>query len=259
MDLNNVKQVISPALKEAGEILANEYQRFNRTDVTFKTDHQIVTRFDLLSEKIIIKKIKENFPEHGILSEEMGRETGQSEWLWVIDPLDGTTNFTMHNPMWAISVALFHKEEPVIGMIYNPLAEELFTAAKDQGSYMNSDPIKVSNIQKDQIINSFCHGSDLGSVERAVKYYGEQKLNNLDCRQFGSASLELAYVAAGRIETIVIPGAHSWDVAAGVLLVREAGGKVTDFTGKDWNLNSIDMAASNGILHTDLIKTVSHI
>ena len=112
-------------------------------------------------------------------------------------------------------------------------------------------------MKKQKEIHTFCHGSTKESVLKALRYYRRQKLNKLDCRQLGSASMELAYVASGRVESIMIPGAHSWDVAAGALLVREAGGKVTDFEGKKWTLKSKDILASNGTTHKEILKVIN--
>jgi len=259
MDSHSYKQILAPAMKDAGDILAREYQNFNRRDITFKTPHEIVTRFDLLSEKIIIKTIKENFPEHGILSEEQGRETGQFEWLWIVDPLDGTTNFTMHNPLWTISVALAHKNDIILGMIYAPLLDEMYTAFKGEGAFLNSEPIKPSETKYEAALNTYCHGGTEPSVARAIKYYAHQKQAGFDCRQLGSAALELAYTAAGRVESVAIPGAHAWDVAAGALLVKEAGGRVTDFRGLDWTLDSLDILASNDVVHKKLLDSLKNV
>ncbi|HMB65985.1 MAG TPA: inositol monophosphatase family protein, partial [Patescibacteria group bacterium] len=115
----------------------------------------------------------------------------------------------------------------------------------------------VSEISEGKVLNTFCHGSKEKDIKRAVNYHKKQKLNDFDCRQLGSAAIELAFVAAGRTESIVIPGAHPWDVAAGVLLVREAGGKVTDSQGRDWNLKSRDMLASNGLIYKQLLRSLN--
>lgn len=244
------------AAKEAGRALLKEYENFNRQTVRLKSSHEILTRADLLSEEIILKEIRRNFPMHGILSEEMGSAPGQSEYLWTVDPLDGTTNFSLHSPLWAISIALSRGDEILFGLVYAPRLEEMYLAFRNEGARLNGRGLKVSDMEKGKILNAFCHGRQEKDLKRAIKYFSRQKLNGFDCRQLGSAALELAYVAAGRLESIVIPGANSWDVAAGVLLVREAGGKVTDFSGRQWYLDSQDMLASNSHIHQDLLKAV---
>ena len=240
-------------------MLISEYKRFDRADVRLKAHHEILTRADLLSEETIIKEIRKDFPAHGILSEEQGSRQSDSPYLWIIDPIDGTTNFSMHNPLWAVSIGLAYEGAVALGVVYAPLLDELYTAEAGAGARLNGKKIRVSKIRSGKVLNTFCHGRDAKHVRRAIKYYAAQKQKELDCRQLGSASLELAFVAAGRIESIVIPGANAWDVAAGIVLAREAGGRVTDFRGADWTLKSVDMAASNGLVHREILKTLKGI
>ncbi len=255
-----IKKVAREAVQQAGEMAAREFARFDRANITLKSHHEILTKVDLASEKIIITAIKKNFPEHQILSEESGRNRKVSDYFWIIDPIDGTTNFSMHNPLWSISLAIAFKGKLILGLIYAPILGEFYEAEKGKGSYLfvgqKKKRLHVSHIKKGKVLNTFCHGRDEKHVRRAIKYYAYQKLHALDCRQLGSAALELAFVAAGRIESIIIPGANAWDVAAGVLLVREAGGRVTDFAGRPWNLTSPDMLASNGRVHADILKII---
>lgn len=257
--LEQAQDVITLAIKKLGTTLVGNYQSFNRKDIAMKSPHEIVTKYDLLSEKIILAAIHENFPEHAILSEEQGRDKTESEWLWLVDPIDGTTNFSMHNPLWCVIICLLHNDEPMLSVIYAPVLNELFIAKKGQGAFLNNKPIKVSEVREGKVINTFCHGSGEAAIKRAVKYYQIQKLNHFDCRQLGSAAIELAYVAAGRIESIMIPDVNIWDVAAGALLVREAGGRVTDLVGQEWNLASKDLIASNGLVHDQILSVVKDI
>ncbi|MFA5420652.1 MAG: inositol monophosphatase family protein [Patescibacteria group bacterium] len=254
--MKKTKEIAINAVKLSAKELIKIYKKFDRADVKMKSGHEIVTKADLLSEKIIIREIKKNFPEHKILSEESGDNNKKSDYLWIIDPIDGTTNFSMKNPIWAISLGLAYKNEIVLGIVYAPILNELYIAEKNKGAFLNNKKIRVSKISSGKVLNTFCHGSDTKSIKRAIKYYNKQKLANFDCRQMGSASVELAFVAGGRVESITIPGAHPWDVAAGILLVREAGGKVTDFSEKKWSLKSHDMIASNSLVHKQIIDTV---
>ena len=253
---NDFKKVIIKVVRKTGKELLKKFQNFDRAKIEIKSHHEILTQADLKSEKMIISEIKKKFPDHQILSEESGDNEKKSDYLWIIDPIDGSTNFSIHNPLWAISIGLSYKGKIILGVVYAPFLDEIFVAEKGKGAYLNGKKIKVSDIKTGKVINAYCHGNREKDIKRALKYYQAQKLKQLDCRQLGSASIELAYVAVGRIESIVIPGAHSWDVAAGILLVREAGGRVTDFEGKDWTLSSYDMVASNNKVHEGILKVL---
>jgi len=255
--INQIKKVAAKAIKKAGKIALREYKNFDRATIKLKAHKEILTKVDLMSEKVIIDEVKKNFPEHSILSEEAGDDNIKSEYLWIIDPIDGTTNFSMHNPLWCVSVGIAYKGEMALGFIYAPCQNELYIAQKGKGAYLNGKRIKVSDVFKGKILNAFCSARDMKHTKRAVKYFSYQKLHGGSCYMLGSAALELGYVAAGRLESMAIPGAHPWDVAAGVLLVREAGGKVTDFEGKEWTLKSSDMLASNGKVHPDILKVIN--
>jgi myo-inositol-1(or 4)-monophosphatase len=257
--MDKYQKVALKVARESSKVLIEKYNNFNRGDVKLKSAHEIVTKYDVLSEKIILAGIKKNFPDHAIFSEEKGRNNKKSDYLWLIDPIDGTTNFSMHNPIWSISIALAYKGEIIMGLVFAPILREIFMASKGKGAFMNGKRIKVSNVNSGKVLNTFCHGSNIKDIKRAIKYYTQQKLNHLDCRQLGSAAIESSYVACGRIESIAIPGVNSYDVGAGVLIVREAGGIVSDFKGKEWNLKSKDILASNKKVHKSLLKSLKNI
>lgn len=252
--MEKIKKIAIASARKAGKILAKEFKNFDRSTVKLKSHHEVVTKADLASEKAIIKDIKANFPDHSILSEEKGKDKQDSDYIWIVDPLDGTTNFTIHNPLWSVSIGVAYKNKVVLGVVYAPYLDELYVAEKGGGAWRNKQKIKVSSISKGKVINTFCHGSTIRDIKIALKYMRQQKTKELDCRQLGSAAIELAFVASGRVESIMIPGANSWDVAAGVLLVREAGGRVTDFKGKEWTLKSRDILASNKKIHSSILK-----
>ncbi|MGI6347744.1 MAG: inositol monophosphatase family protein [Patescibacteria group bacterium] len=251
-----MKKIALEAVSLAAETLKKEYYKFSRTKINLKDKNQIVTKHDLDSEKIIIQKIKQHFPEHRILSEEKGDNKKNSDYLWIIDPIDGTTNFSIHNPLWSISLSLVYKNEIILGIILAPILNELYLAEKNKGAFLNGKKIKTPSYTGEKIINTFCHGSKIKDKKRALKYYNYQKINSLDCRQLGSATIELAYTALGRVDSLMIPGAHPWDVAAGALIVKEAGGKVTDFKGKNWTIDSPDILASNPKIHSKLLQII---
>ena len=255
--MNKIKQVALSAAKQAGAILLKQFNNFDRAKVQFKTAHEIVTKADLASERIIISAIKKNFPEHSILSEESGLEENQSDYLWIIDPLDGTTNFSMHNPLWSVAFALTYQKEIIFSIVYIPVLGEIFIAEKEKGAYLiknnKKTKLKVSDFKEGKVLNAFCHGKADKDIKRAINYYSYQKMHGFDCRQLGSASIEMAFVSAGRIESIAIPGISTHDAVPGALLVMEAGGRVTDYQGKKWGMGDYDLIASNGLVHEGVL------
>lgn len=253
--LTTYKNFLLKTIQEAGDAIIKDYNNLDRSRVRFKTPRDLVTAGDTRSEKIIVSALKNNFPDHQILSEESGRINKKSDYLWIIDPLDGTTNFFMHNPLWSVSIALAYKGEIVLGAVYAPMQKELFHAILGQGAYLNNKKISVNNAPI-KTINAFCNGREIKNIERVVKYFDYQKRHSLDCRQLGSAAIEMAYVAAGRLSSLMIPGAWVWDVAAGVLLVREAGGKVTDFKGRDWHIEEKEILAADQKTHAKVLRII---
>jgi len=255
--ISQIKKVALAAVRQAGQMLIREYEKFNRAEVMLKSHHEILTKADLMSQEIIINELKKYFPAYGIVSEERPAEKIYSEYVWYLDPIDGTTNFSMHNPLWSISLALAKNDELVFGLVNAPRLEEVYTATIGQGAELNGKKMSVSKIFQGKVLNTFCHGPKDADIKKALAYWRRQKLNELDCRQMGSGAIELAYVASGRVESFLAPGTHDWDVAAGVLLVREAGGKVTDFDGRDWRLGEPNIAASNGKVHRQILKAIN--
>ncbi len=253
-----MKQFAIQTAKKAGKLILDHFNKLSKNDVTYKSSHELVTKFDFESEKLIISEIQKKYPAHTIISEEAGELPKHSDYTWIIDPLDGSTNFKIGSPFWAVSIGLVYKGKIILGIIYAPAMKELYVAEKGEGAFLNSVKLHVSN-QSDftNAINTYCHGSDKNDIVKAVEIYNHLKFHSRDCRQLGSAALELGFVAAGRTESINIPGAHKWDVAAGVLLVREAGGRVTDFMGKDWDLGSKDIVATNGLIHERLLNIIN--
>ena len=263
MSIQKIKLIAESAALKAGKMLKKEFQNFDRSTVHLKHQREVVTKFDLESERIIINEIKKSFPDHRILSEEAGENKKDSPCLWIIDPIDGTTNFTMHNPLFCVSIGVAVKKdngyELICGVVHAPILGETYVAVKGKGATLNGKKIKVSKTKEGKVLNAFCHGRDTKYVKQAIKYFSAQKLGGFDCRQLGSAAIELAYVAAGRLESIVIPGTNPWDVAAGALLVREAGGRVSDFAGKEWTVNEKNIAASNRLVHHELLSILKKI
>ncbi len=250
--------VATAAAYKAGKILMQLWKK--KTVVHFKDKTEMVTAADKAAEKVILADIRKNFPSHSIFSEEMGRADKHSPYLWVVDPLDGTTNFVIRDPFFNTAIALVYKGEVIMGVVYYPFLDEMFWAEKGKGAFMNGRKIHVS--EKTDFLKSvfaFCHsGYSRPQVKRMLKIYSNFKLAGMKhVRQIGSAELELCYVACGRVESIHISDLNLYDVAAGSVIVKEAGGIVTDFSGKDWKPNMKDIFASNGIVHNRLLKLIN--
>lgn len=259
MNFNKEKSIAKQVALEAGKFLKQNFNKFDRSKgVTIKSKDQIQTWVDKAAEKIILRKIKKNFPTHRILSEETGFNKKKSDYFWIIDPLDGTTNYTMHLPAYGVSIGLAYKNEMVLGVTYCPEVNELTVAEKGKGAFLNNKRLKVS---KQKVLSksllTFCHGSMVHDIKRAIKLYSKFKMKGFDYRQIGSAVIEFNFVAAGRTEAIMLPGANLYDVAAGAIIVKEAGGKVTDFNNKEWTIKSKDILASNGLVHNQVLKIIN--
>ncbi len=251
---------LSPIIQTVGQKAHKAWLNFDRRQTKLKSQTQIVTAVDQVTEKALVKQIKKHFKDHAFLGEEYGASKKTSNYTWIIDPIDGTTNFSIHNPLWSISVGLAYQGEIIFGMIYAPVLQELFWAEKGRGAYLNGKRLRLTrqNIKNrnGKLIHAFCHGDKKRDLEIALAYYRNQKLNALDCRQLGSAALELAYVASGRIDSLVIPGAKSWDIAAGALIAREAGAVVKDFSGQNWKVSSQDILTCHAEILPDVLKQI---
>ena len=218
----------------------------------------IVTEADITADKLIKNMILSNFPTHAVLSEESGLLNSNSEYLWVIDPLDGTTNFSVQNPFYAISIGLLHKKKPILGVVYSPIQNELFYAEVNNGAYMNDCLIKVDKDSKlEQSFISYSNGRDGKSRRKMIAIFKNIKIKNNVIRQVGAAALELCYVAMGRFSAFIMPGVNSWDVLAGNLIVKEAHGVTTDFNGKDFDIQATDLLAGSSTIHHSLIEIIN--
>lgn len=241
---------------EAGELLKRGFG--THFMISSKEGHQnLVTEYDLLSQELIINRLKKRFPEHQFLAEEgQSPESFSKEVIWIIDPLDGTVNFARGIPAFSVSIAAMLNGEIVSGVVFNPLLNELFIAEKGIGSYLNGHPLQVSKI--DEITRScmatgFPYNADENPLHCIDRFAKMAKLA-IPLRRIGSAALDLSYVAAGRFDAFWEVGLHSWDMAAGKLIVEEAGGKVTRYDGTTHPIFGYHpTVASNGRLHAKLV------
>ena len=241
--------------RKAGQILIDYY---GRVRVDYKPDMSVVTEADIESERVIKTQLSKLFPYHSLLGEETGYDDKLSDYIWVIDPLDGTTNYVIKNPFFSVSISLTYRNRPVLGVVYYPFQRELFFSEKDDGAYLNYKQIFVS--KEESIENSvltYCSGRDYDSLKQVANLFQRFKLKNKKFRQIGAASLELCYVACGRTGGFLMPGVNPWDIAAGLIIVEEAGGETSDFKGKRFYLNSDNLMASNGRLHEKMLKIIN--
>lgn len=251
-----VRALAIRAARTAGRFLAS---RFHAVHIQRKKSrHEIVLREDLRAERIIVNEITSKFPSHRILSEEAGDNKKSSPWCWVIDPLDGTTNYSFGNPLYATSVALLHHNTPVLSVIQCPHINELYVAECGKGARLRGSLLHVSHARTPATaLLTYCHGYAERDIARAVRIYAYYKKRGFDIRQLGCASIEFAWVAKGATDAYISPGANPWDVAPGALLVREAGGVVVDFKGTPWTIASDTALAAPRALAFKIIRDIS--
>ncbi|RMG00274.1 MAG: inositol monophosphatase [Nitrospirae bacterium] len=249
--------VAEHAAREAAKILLSNLGRIDKGDIERKRAADFVTHVDKESEEKIAEIIKDALPTHRILGEESGIHEAEGEYLWVIDPLDGTTNYIHSHPVFSISIALMKGREIVLGVIYDPLRDELFRAVRGGGASLNGKRLDISRSSVRLSDALIATGFPFRSKEIIDGYLGvfrEVFLSCSDLRRAGSAALDLAYVAAGRCDGFFEIGLGLWDIAAGVLLVEEAGGVVTDFEGGDSYLKTGNIVAAPKEIHSKLVS-----
>lgn len=223
------------------------------------THYNLVTEADLACEKAIVKTIAAEFPAHNILAEEHKYRQTDSPFCWIIDPLDGTTNFVHHIPHYAISVALAYQNEILVGIVADPAKGETFYAVKGWGAFLNERPIQVSGaatLNESLLITGFYYerGTKLTQAMALIEFL--LKGGIIDIRRFGAASLDLCYVACGRADGYFEYQLNSWDYAAGLLILAEAGGKITDYSGSPLSLLPSSVVGTNGLIHSKLLEAI---
>lgn len=238
------------AAKKAGERLSH-YFEMTSLEREIKEDKSFATKADTESEEIIVSAIKSAFPEHGILGEEGTDHNPGAEYQWVIDPLDGTSNFVNGIPLFATSIGVLKSNEPFLGVVYNPVTNSLYAGERGKGVSYNGKPVTVSDQSSKEGLVTVGYGSKDKEKGRSLPGNSFQYFRST--RLLGCAALELAYVARGGTEGFMCLGLKKWDYAAGALLVQEAQGKMTDLKGGEWNMEKNYFVASNGIAHDDLL------
>lgn len=254
--MKSAVEVAIDAALAAGKIQRDYSENFGQ--VHFKGEIDPVTKVDLLCEKEVIGRIKSHFPDHDFLAEESGDSRGSSKNKWIIDPLDGTVNYSHGYPSYCVSIALECDGEVVLGVIYNPCLDELFVAEKGKGASLNFKPISVSSVdimKRSLLATGFAYDVTMSSDDN-VSHFRNFIKESQAVRRPGSAALDLCYTAMGRFEGFWELKLHPWDVAAGFLLVREAGGKVTKFDGSDFSIYDKEIVASNGLVHQSMVEVL---
>lgn len=247
------------AARKAGALLREQVGGVRQID--YKGEINLVTEMDRRSEQIIVETISGAFPDHAVVAEEETNIRNGSAYTWIVDPLDGTTNYAHGYPNFAVSIGLEHDGAIIIGVVYDPLRDELFTAVRGKGAFLNGKQIRVS--AHDRLIRSLlATGFPYDRAthpENNLDYFAALLMASQEIRRSGSASLDLCSVAAGRLDGYWELKLHPWDVAGGSLIVREAGGMVSDFTGSGFSIHDKEILASNGLIHgqvLDILRSV---
>jgi myo-inositol-1(or 4)-monophosphatase len=252
-------QVAMAAARAAGRIQMEHFGHSHPMEL--KGDFNPVTEVDRLSEKAIVKMISEAFPDHDVLTEETPFEGKGSSWKWIVDPLDGTTNYFHGFPFFSVSVGLEVEGEVQLGTVYIPPLDELFHAEKGKGAFLNGNRISVS--RTDDLNRSFlCTGFPYDvreHVDHYLTYFKNFIIRSFAIRRPGSAAIDLCYLAAGRFDGFWELKLQPWDVAAGSLMVTEAGGKVTDFGGEPFRIYSKEILATNGRIHDQMLDVIRNV
>jgi myo-inositol-1(or 4)-monophosphatase len=253
MKFSNYTNTALAAAKAGADILLKHYS--GALTIEYKGETDPVTQADKNAQKAIIELIKNIFPEHGVLAEEDGVTETDKDYCWIIDPLDGTVNFVHAIPMFCVSIGLKYKDDIIAGIIYAPLMREVFIAEKGKGAWLNGKKIEVSK-NKDIIKSLAATGFPYyfrKDSKRVMKNFGNIVCETQGVRRIGSAALDLAYVACGRFEFFWEEGLKPWDIAAGILIVKEAGGTISDYEGTENPLSSSTILAANSLAIQDKI------
>jgi myo-inositol-1(or 4)-monophosphatase len=243
--------------REAGDLLMSY---FGKVAIEYKGDADLVTKADRTSEKLIVERIRRRWPDHDLIGEEGSRTETGSDYRWFVDPLDGTTNFAHGYPVFCVSLALEYKKQRIAGVIFDPNRNEMFAAEKGGGARINGASIHVSStprLQESLVATGF--PSHKRHKNPNIHFYHQLTLRSHGVRRAGSAALDLCYVACGRYDAFWEFNLNSWDTAAGVLIVEEAGGNVSNFSGQPFSIDSRQVLATNTLLHQELLHEFAEI
>ncbi len=251
------KEVLLQAADEAGKILIDNFGL--KYEIGRKRVYSdLVTEIDKKSESKIIEIIHDSFPDHNILSEEIGDLNLSSDYLWIIDPLDGTVNYTHSVPIYCVSIALEIKKELKLGLVYNPMSGEKFFAEDGNGAELNGKQIHVSDTEylKDSLLVTGFPYNAMENADHCIDHFANFIRTGVPVRRLGSAAIDLCYVAGAKFDGFWEVSLNPWDVAAGYLILKEAGGKVSDFAGKEYSIYGKQILATNGRIEGEMIEVL---
>ncbi len=261
--MNDILTVAQQAARAGGSVITANAKRIGSLTIEQKSLHDFVSEVDRDAEQAIFAIIQAHFPQHSVLGEEYGAAgQAESDYSWIIDPLDGTTNFLRSIPHYCVSIGVCYRGDPCVAVVFDPVKQECFTAVKGQGSFLNDQPITVANLDglKGALLATGVpySGTYLAKLDGFLATMdGMLREQTSGIRRLGSAALDLAYVAAGRYDGYWEAGLKPWDICAGILLVQEAGGFTSDLQGKHTSLVSGDILAGNARVHADMLTITS--
>lgn len=253
----DIKRFAVNTARKAGRLLKENLGHAGK--VEFKGTVDLVTEMDRKAEALIVDAIRDRFPDHGILTEESKARPSQSRFRWIIDPLDGTTNYAHGFPIFCVSIAFEDSNGVITGVVYNPMLDELFLAEKGAGAFLNGKPVRVSStssVERSLLATGFPYDLRV-SRKNNLDHFSNFSLKAQAIRRAGAAALDLSYVACGRFDGFWEMKLSPWDVAAASLIVKEAGGVVTDFKGEAFSIYSPDCLASNGLIHREMLGIIA--
>jgi myo-inositol-1(or 4)-monophosphatase len=259
MNLSDITLQVTEIVRAVGEFIRQQQQRLTESDVIEKGEHDLVTYVDKESESRLVSRLKQIVPDAGFIVEEDQQLEKAGKYNWIIDPLDGTTNFVHGVPVYSVSVALARKNELILGVVYEVNLDECFYAWKGGQAMLNGKPISVSKQSSlnDSLLATGFPYHDYSLMKPYLHLFNELMKSSRGIRRLGSAAVDLAYVACGRFEAFYEYGLNPWDVAAGALIVKQAGGLVTDFNNKDDYLFGRHILASNGHTHKAFLNKLN--
>ena len=252
--------VMVKACRKASKTIIRDFGEIEKLQVSIKGPGDFVTASDKKVEEILINELQEARPSYSILSEEIGQINNDKSFKWIIDPIDGTANFLHGIPHFAISIGLEHDDEIICGIVYDPIKDEMFVAEKGNGSYLNNQRMRVSSRSKLKDCIVFTGGPKFDSKNKELALEEYKKFSSkvlIPIRKLGSASLDMAYVAAGRCDGFWQRNLNYWDIAAGIILVKEAGGFVTDFEGENRYVENKTILATNSRISKEMIEVLN--